>query len=61
MGRLLIIQIIIFVALGFTSKIVQKFDKEIAKLLAKIDGGITALFILIDFILLIAGLKRWLV
>lgn len=59
MENLLGIQIIIIlsISLGFLFKL----DDETKKLLLKIDGVLTAIFIIVDLLLLLVGLKAWLV
>jgi len=59
MGQLLGIQIIIILLIAFIS--LFKLDGETKKLLLKIDAVLTAIFIIVDLLLLFFGLKVWLV
>lgn len=47
--------------MGFIALITKRWDKDTAKAIGKIDAVITGIFIILDAVLLLAGLKNWLI
>ena len=60
MGDLFVIEILIVVFIGIAS-MVKGLDKDTKKLILQIDGAITGIFIIVDLLLLFAGLKNYLI